>query len=479
MRVLVGGAERGPLVSSTIVVGSLFVLATTIVSDLPPLYVAPVILLIVLAAIFHARLLAWKTLLAMLILLIMLIPIRYSLPGGLPFQLEPYRLFVLLLLGGWTTSLLIDPRVRLRRGGLEGPFVLLLIATLGSLLMNTARVAALGSDIVKGLTFFFSYFLCFYVIVSVVRTREAVDFLLKILVGAGAVVAVLAVYEARTDYNVFNHVLDAVPFLKAGDLPYVPGRGGRLRTVASSQHPIALSAALVMLIPLAGYLARRTGHKRWALLIAPLAMGALGTVSRTAVLMLLAMAVVMLRAKPQLKRFWPFLVPGLLAVHVVLPGTLGPLKHSFFPQGGLLKQQTANAGQRGSGRIADLGPSLDEWKNYPLFGEGYGTRIVEFGKANALILDDQWLGTLLEIGAVGFFAWWWVFGRTVRRLIRRAREDDSEDGWLLAGLAASIAGFAVSMFTYDAFAFIQVTFLLFILLGLGCALLAAQARRSM
>ena len=40
-------------------------------------------------------------------------------------------------------------------------------------------------------------------------------------------------------------------------------------------------------------------------------------------------------------------------------------------------------------------------------------------------------------------------------------------------LAAGVAAFAVGMFTYDAFAFIQVTFLLFIFVGLWSAVLAA------
>ena len=53
-----------------------------------------------------------------LILVILFIPIRrYSLPGNLPFELEPYRLLVMLLLVGWGASLLVDPRIRFRRTG--------------------------------------------------------------------------------------------------------------------------------------------------------------------------------------------------------------------------------------------------------------------------------------------------------------------------------------------------------------------------
>ena len=77
------------------------------------------------------------------------------------------------------------------------------------------------------------------------------------------------------------------------------------------------------------------------------------------------------------------------------------------------------------------------------------------------------LGTALETGAVGFFALIWLFWRSVRLLGRRAREDQSERSWLCAGIAAGVFGFAMGMITYDAFAFTQVVFLLFILLAIG------------
>ena len=107
-------------------------------------------------------------------------------------------------------------------------------------------------------------------------------------------------------------------------------------------------------------------------------------------------------------------------------------------------------------------------------GKGYGTLIVEEGRANAPILDDQWLGTLLEIGAIGAIAWLWLMVRAVRRLGRRARDDLSDSGLLAAGLAASVTAFGIGMLTYDAFAFIQVTFLFFILLSFAAAALAMR-----
>ena len=97
---------------------------------------------------------------------------------------------------------------------------------------------------------------------------------------------------------------------------------------------------------------------------------------------------------------------------------------------------------------------------------------------NAAILDDQWLGTLLETGIVGFFAWLWIFCRCVRRLSGAAREDDSETGWLYTGLAASIASFGVGMATFDAFSFTQAAFVFFILLALAGVVLSRGELRE-
>jgi O-antigen ligase len=195
-------------------------------------------------------------------------------------------------------------------------------------------------------------------------------------------------------------------------------------------------------------------------------MGALSTQSRTGVTMLAAMILVFFWIRPhQLKRFWPALIPAMLALHVILPGTLGTIKGSFFPKGGLIAQQQ-NA-PVGSGRLASAGPAMDEIKKVPLLGIGFGSRVFAYGRQNSAILDDQWLGTWLETGTLGMAGWIWLFLRFIRRAGRAAKEDTSEDGWLSMAFAASIAAFAVGMLTYDAFAFIQVTFVMYMLLGLG------------
>jgi O-antigen ligase len=167
----------------------------------------------------------------------------------------------------------------------------------------------------------------------------------------------------------------------------------------------------------------------------------------------------------------------ILVAHVALPGAIGTLSQSFFPKGGLIAQQEADAGGRGSGRIADIGPSMSQFERQPLLGQGFGTRVTDEGIANAAILDDQWLGTLLETGIAGVLSWIWLYVRFVRRLGRAAKEDDSDRSWLYTAVAASVAAYSVGMFTYDAWSFIQVTFVLFILLGLGSAALGPVPKR--
>ncbi len=480
MRALLGGAERGPVYAAGFVFGALALLTAMVLSGSAATELAPLVAIAVVVVIAYKRLLAWPALLSGLVLVILFIPIkRYSLPGGLPFELEPYRIYVAVVATMWLAALLVDPRVRFRSSGLEWPLFLFVAAALGSVIFNGARITELDvhAEVTKQLTFFASFLLVFYLIVSVVRTREHVDRIVRMLVGGGAIVAALSIVESWTGYNAFDHLDGILPLLQHVDAPESSERGGKLRVMGSAQGSIALGAALAMMLPLAAYLGLRTRRWFWWASAVVLALGALATLSRTSILMLIVIIVVLFWLRPkQVRRFWPVLVPAVVVVQLLLPGTLGTIRSSFFPKEGLLAQQSENAGSRGSGRVADLGPALDEFSQTPIFGQGYGTRLTGRDKQNAQILDDQWLKTLLETGLVGALAWLWIFSRSIRRLARAAKEDQSPDGLLFVAFAASITAFAIGMVLFDAFAFIQVTFILFILLALGSVALTARDR---
>jgi polysaccharide biosynthesis protein PslJ len=472
--------RRYSSVSAVLIASSLALLAVSTVSGAHTGVAAGMVVILTLAAISKAYFVAWPQLIAALIAIILFVPIRrYALPGSLPFQLEPYRVFVALLIVGWVVSLLVDPRVRFRRTGFEGPLTVIAASVLASVVANPGRVGDVSSVVDKKLMFFFSFVLVLYLTVSVVRRLDNIDYLIRALVSGGAVVAFFAIVEARTGFNVFDHLHRVVPglSLSAETGGFVRMGTAKLRVFASAQHPIALSAALVMLTPLALYLARRYRQRRWLVCAIALVAGSTSTVSRTGVIMFAVVGIVFLWLRPrETMRLWPALLLAPVAIHFALPGTLGAIKQSFMPAGGLIAEQQSQPGESGSGRLADLGPGLEEWKRQPLVGQGFGTRVVDesAGNSTANILDNQWLGTLLETGALGFFGWLWFFARVLRRFGAEAKRDESDRGWLLATLAAGVAAFAVGMITLDAFAFIQVTFLLFIFVGLGSALLAER-----
>jgi polysaccharide biosynthesis protein PslJ len=421
----------------------------------------------------------WDRLIALLLVVVLFVPIgRYRLPGSLPFNLELYRAVVALCILVWTASLLVDSRVRLRSTAFDRPLALILACVLASEITNPGRVSAYGSHVIKSLTFFLSFILVYYLTATTLQRRGSMEMLVKLVTVSGAVIGFFAVVELRTHFNVFDHLHAVLPFLRfEGALGYQM-LGGNLRVFGPAQQPIALGAALILILPLAVYCGRRFGRRWWiaALLIL---LGALGSGSRTAIVMLTAEAIIFLILKPnETKKLWPALIPAIAVVHFALPGTIGGLKEAFFPEGGLIAQQSRFEADYNpllaGGRIRLLKPMLSEASAKPLFGEGYGTRISGFNESdpNAPILDDQWLNNALDVGFIGLAAWGWVMTQAVRRLFRASRAPAHvDDDWLFAALTASIAGFAVGMFVFDAFSFAQVTFIFWILLGLSAALL--------
>jgi O-antigen ligase len=195
--------------------------------------------------------------------------------------------------------------------------------------------------------------------------------------------------------------------------------------------------------------------------------------------MLIALLVSFPPIKPrQSVRLLPLLLPMLVVIQVVMPGTLGTMKTILNPSY-ILMEQSYDEGAT-AGRVADLGPALSRWSNQPFFGSGFGTTVADpmaSKESESQILDDQWLGSLLQTGAVGVLTLLWLFCRAVKRLSRRAKETTGSDSWLATGIAAALISFAVGMLTFDAFAFIQVTFFAFVMFGFT-AVVARPGRQA-
>jgi O-antigen ligase len=453
---------------------------------------------------------AWRAAIVVLIAVIWLIPIRsYRLPVSLPFNLEPYRLVIIALLFALVVSVLIAGR-RLDAGGHGLPVVLLAAAGVASLLAARQQIdqAGLQTQAIKSLSYLLSFVVAFVLIASVIRAFEDIVAIIAVIVVGAFAVAVAALVESRTHYNVFDHLQSALPFLKRDHSASTFFRQGRLRVHASSQHPIALGVALAMCTPLAIYLGRRARSKLWSRLWVGAALvivtGAAVTQSRTVAVMLGGMVLLALWLRPrQVARWWPLAIVVVGFIHLASPHTLGNLYTAFKPSGGILAQQESRNGLGGSGRIADVRPGLHLWESAPIFGHGPGTEATSVGAAgpqaaspqatparasapqaappttaNSIIFDDQYMSSLVELGIVGFLAVVWLVIGSVVKMARVAKRVQGPVGDLLAAFATACAGFALSMVTFDAFSFVQVTLLFFVLAALGLQTRRLAVRRS-
>jgi O-antigen ligase len=485
MSAFAGAARRGtPL---AVLIGGILLLALAAVSGHGAKQLGPLVAVLAIFTVWQRSILRWHSLVALILLVVLFVPIgRYKLPGSLPFNLELYRVVVALVVTIWLASLLIDRRVRLRRTPFDAPLLLLAACIIVSEIVNPNRVNPYSSFVAKTLTFYLSFWLVYYVTATTIRSRDSVSFLLKLLAFGGSLIGLFAVIEQRTGFNIFDHLHSVLPILTFDPLfTDTLRRGGNLRVLGPSEHPIALGAMLIMILPLTVYFAR-TSTRRWWFGAALIVLGSLASGSRTAITMLVAEIVIFLRLKPkETKRLWPLCVPAIVVVHAFLPGAIGTFRAAFFPKGGIIAEQSQLASnenaQLAGGRIRQLRPMIAEAGHHPLFGEGLGTRITGFDVPlairNAPILDNQWLNNLLDVGYVGLFLWLWLFVRAIRRLMRESRNArDDDDAWLFAGLAAAMTAFPIGMLTFDAYGFTQVFFVFWILLGLSAAMLMIVSR---
>ena len=491
-------ARRGPALA--IAFGGAFGLAVTTAFGPKALAFGALLFLIACAVALReatAPVFTWPNALAALLTIIWLIPIKlYTLPVDLGFNLEVYRLFLLILVFAWVVAG-INGTAKVDTVGHTWPFLLLTIGALATQItyMRGVESDLLQTEALKTVSYFLSFLIAFLLIASIVRSVAEAEFLVKTLVIGGVLVGFAALYESSSGYNLFSELDSFIP-LDREPREVFEERGGRLRVYASAQHPIALGVALVMLLPLSLYLAQSAvakGVRRfWLGATLVIAVAAMTTVSRTTVIMLIVMGLVALRLRPKmLARYWPLLLLLPVVVHFAAPGALGGLYKSFFPKEGLVADLSGRAGQGGSGRFADVGPGFDLWSESPVVGVGLGAELTApapSGPRDAvpgaqpeeeIIFDNQYLNTLVTMGVVGFVgALWFIWGAAIK-LGKAARRTFEQQGDLLAACSVSCVGFGMSMLTFDALSFVQCTLVFFIIAALGLrvrALIRAQPR---
>ena len=486
----VAPAELTPRTITVIVILSVVVLAAILF--LPPELAGGAILTIGALYLFRRFVFNWTTLLLLLLAVIWFIPIRrYAIPIPLPFALEPYRLLILGMIVGVIVALITDPAFRWRPVAFAWPIGLFFGTQLLSIIVNAAGLTEHGLDTsaITGLGQLIVLLSTFLVIRQLLSSERIVMLVLTFTVWAGVIVGFFAIVERVARVNVFLLLNNFLPLVLLRD-PGESLRAGGARAYASSQHPIALSVALCMVIPIALYLARFGGRPRneisrrliYGAGIGILLIGVLCAVSRTAFIVLGVMLALALIFMPRLAALLiacaiPAGVLGALLLPKLFESTLGTLLNPAA----LLASQYSSIGFRGQGRLADLGPAFDTASQFPFFGTGLGSRIVVGVDQNSNILDNQMLGTLLDTGIVGIIGLAaFLLVPIISLLVFAFRTKAGVQYAMLAfAVATSIAGYTAAMFFYDAFGFMQTFLILDTMLAVGAWLLTeAGARKS-
>ncbi|MDF5755016.1 O-antigen ligase family protein [Spongiactinospora sp. TRM90649] len=298
-----------------------------------------------------------------------------------------------------------------------------------------------------------------------IRSPERLDFLLKCVVLAGAFISVIGAFQ-----YLFN--IDLTNFLELPGLRYtsedatIIERGGGRRVGSTTGHPIEFGVVCSMLLPIAvhyGYKARLRGEPalRWWGCAGLIGLGLMFSVSRSAVLGLAAVSLVLLIGWPSRRRLQALLVTlgFLVVIRVAVPGLLGTF-YSLF----------ANFGNDDSIRYRthDYDVAVAEISRHPWLGRGVGT----WYAPKHQVFDNQYILSTVETGYIGIVAFAMMFLIAIYAGLRvRYLSPDPGTRDLGLTLSACLVAPLVGSATFDLLSFATVTGLAYLLIGANGALL--------
>ncbi len=287
-------------------------------------------------------------------------------------------------------------------------------------------------------------------------SRQSIDALLRLLTAVTAVAATIGLLQFVTGSSIIDQI--SIPGLTANkDLAGIIGRNGLARVFGTSSHPIEFGVLLTMVLPLAIHYATYDTHRaRWrrylpvVLICAALPV----TMSRSALIGVAVVLVVLFPLWPGRRRAVALVAVavGLVVVYLAVPGLLGTMLRLFT---------NISSDSSAQSRTDSYGLAFTFIGRAPIFGRGLSTFLPSYR-----ILDNQYLGTLIEAGIVGLLALLGLFIAVIveahRMSVRLPREEDRD---LARSLMASVASAALACATFDAFGFPQVAGALFFAIG--------------
>ena len=309
----------------------------------------------------------------------------------------------------------------------------------------------------RGLIYLFGWLGILLLAADGIESVAALRTVLRRQVFGATAVALVGIMEFISRINVTNYI--RLPGLVAqAPVTDLTVRGGLDRVYSTTSTPIEFGAVVVMTIPFALHQARFASSDkrvlRW-LQVAALALAAPLSVSRSAILALIIIAIVLIPTWSRKERRIAYISisAGFVAFLVLLPSLINTIANLVINIGSDSSAQS---------RTKAIAMSWSYISQHPWLGHGFGT----FLPQTYFFVDDQYLTSTIETGFIGLLALIMIFvaGLAIARSARR-RTVGAEGRHLAQCMAASIAAAAISFSDYDALAFSMATGLTFLLLG--------------
>lgn len=293
-----------------------------------------------------------------------------------------------------------------------------------------------------------------------IPSTERLHVLLRRVVAAGGAMAALGIAQFVTGQPLVDGI--SIPGLASNHSLFgLTEREGFTRPSGMATHPIEYGAVITMILPLALALAvsdtTRNSVRRWFPVLV-LAIAVPLSISRSALLSAVVGCLTIAVSWPPATRRVAAAAAAVMVVgvYVSVPGMLGSLLGLFTNIGG----DSSALSRTGSYPIA-----FEFVEKSPLFGRGFSTFL-----PNYRILDNQFLGLLIEVGIVGVASFVGLILAAFVGLLRTRRHlDDELSRQAAQGLAAAVAAGTASFAVFDGLSFPMSAGLFFLLVGLAGA----------
>ncbi|HWS35693.1 MAG TPA: O-antigen ligase family protein [Actinoplanes sp.] len=405
------------------------------------------------------------TVIALLILLLYCLPAALIVPG-LTFAGRPALLLAMGLFAWWLIARLSPTLFLIGPQPMRWAMLFYLVSTLLSYTAGMLRGLPTLEANRQNFTLLVTFQFIGLVLMSAdgVNNWERLRKVLRVFLWAAAFMAVIGLIQSLFEYDVAQNLIvpgleikaEMADFQKRGD-------GGLFRVAGTAIHYIEFSTVLAMAVPFglhfAMYAPTRRSRRFYAVLTGVIAVAVPIAISRTGILALVAAMGVMFLAWDWRTRYNMMFVGmgALVAMAAVRPGVLGTLKSMFL---------MADEDPSITGRTEDYEMVSHWFGQRPWLGRGPGTLIPDV----YIMLDNQWLMTLVTYGIVGVVALAALHITAISLAgVAMRRSATAEDKHLCAALISSQVVAILVGATFDSFSFTTFAFTLALMSGLAGA----------